>query len=360
VTDAFVARLPGLRAVLDTDIQAAFQGDPAARSADETLFCYPGVSAIIQHRIAHELFALSVPLIPRMISELAHSKGIPVHMDGARIFNAATALGVPASEIAKYADSVTFCVSKGLAAPVGSVLCGTRDFVRGNRFWCVLVALEEGDDTLVGVAHFPLLGETYWAERGSGAYCNDDRLHTSAIQTVEECVVAPGGLHRVPEIVGVRRVERHEQQASRVERPKPELHPRRHREHGRMVPGAPRESRRRERPLRRLVVGGHDFLRGALHALEGTRDEIASLVVEVDGLAGTWLARVGNDCAVEKEAQAAVDAALQGEVPVQKSTAPPIADRHAAAIAEVVLGVASHEDAMPSALGSTGIGGFCR
>jgi serine O-acetyltransferase len=80
VTDAFVARLPGLRAVLDTDIQAAFQGDPAARSADETLFCYPGVSAIIQHRIAHELFALSVPLIPRMISELAHSStGIDIH-----------------------------------------------------------------------------------------------------------------------------------------------------------------------------------------------------------------------------------------------------------------------------------------
>jgi threonine aldolase len=62
------------------------------------------------------------------ISELAHSNGIPVHMDGARIFNAAIALGIPASEIAKYADSVTFCVSKGLAAPVGSVLCGTREF----------------------------------------------------------------------------------------------------------------------------------------------------------------------------------------------------------------------------------------
>jgi threonine aldolase len=63
------------------------------------------------------------------ISELAHSNGIPLHMDGARIFNAAVALGVPASEIAKYADSVTFCVSKGLAAPVGSVICGSKDFI---------------------------------------------------------------------------------------------------------------------------------------------------------------------------------------------------------------------------------------
>jgi threonine aldolase len=63
------------------------------------------------------------------ISRLAHERGIPVHMDGARIFNAAVALGVPASEIARHADSVMFCVSKGLAAPVGSLLVGPRDFI---------------------------------------------------------------------------------------------------------------------------------------------------------------------------------------------------------------------------------------
>lgn len=80
ICDAFIACLPGLRAILDSDIQAAFTGDPAARSTDETLFCYPGVTAIIQHRIAHELHSLSVPLIPRMISELAHSAtGIDIH-----------------------------------------------------------------------------------------------------------------------------------------------------------------------------------------------------------------------------------------------------------------------------------------
>ena len=65
----------------------------------------------------------------KAISELAHSRDIPLHMDGARIFNAAVALGSTASEIAQYADSVTFCVSKGLAAPVGSVLCGTKEFI---------------------------------------------------------------------------------------------------------------------------------------------------------------------------------------------------------------------------------------
>src|SRR5437868_9684966 len=51
---------------------------------------------------------------------------------------------------------------------------GTRDFVRGNRFWCVLIALEEADETLVGVAHFPMLDETYWAVRGGGSYRNED------------------------------------------------------------------------------------------------------------------------------------------------------------------------------------------
>ena len=65
----------------------------------------------------------------KAISDLAHSYGIPVHMDGARIFNAAIALGVEAREIAQYADSVTFCVSKGLAAPVGSVICGSQEFI---------------------------------------------------------------------------------------------------------------------------------------------------------------------------------------------------------------------------------------
>jgi len=85
VTDALVARLPQIRALLETDVKAAFEGDPAARFVDEALFCYPGVTAIIHHRIAHELYALDVPLIPRIISELAHSAtGVDIH-PGARI-----------------------------------------------------------------------------------------------------------------------------------------------------------------------------------------------------------------------------------------------------------------------------------
>jgi histidinol phosphatase-like enzyme (inositol monophosphatase family) len=71
---------------------------------------------------------------------------------------------------------------------------GTRDFVRGNRFWCVLIALEQADESLVGVAHFPMLDETYWSARGGGAYCNGERLKASTIARVEECCFCPNGL----------------------------------------------------------------------------------------------------------------------------------------------------------------------
>jgi len=66
----------------------------------------------------------------RSVSDLAHRQAISLHLDGARIFNAAAALGVKAKELAEPCDSVTFCLSKGLCAPVGSVLCGSKEFIR--------------------------------------------------------------------------------------------------------------------------------------------------------------------------------------------------------------------------------------
>lgn len=70
----------------------------------------------------------------RAVCELAHRRGLKVHIDGARIFNAAAALGIPARRLTQMADSVTFCLSKGLCAPVGSVLCGSREFIhRAHR-----------------------------------------------------------------------------------------------------------------------------------------------------------------------------------------------------------------------------------
>jgi serine O-acetyltransferase len=80
VTDAFLARLPALQQLLASDVQAAFEGDPAAPSPDEAIFCYPGVIAVTNYRIAHELHVLGVPLLPRMITEHAHSiTGIDIH-----------------------------------------------------------------------------------------------------------------------------------------------------------------------------------------------------------------------------------------------------------------------------------------
>ncbi|MDO9233151.1 MAG: serine O-acetyltransferase EpsC [Methylotenera sp.] len=77
---AFAQTLPQIRQLLDTDLNAAFEGDPAARSLDEVLVCYPGISAIINYRLAHELHKLGLPLIARIISELAHSAtGIDIH-----------------------------------------------------------------------------------------------------------------------------------------------------------------------------------------------------------------------------------------------------------------------------------------
>ncbi len=69
----------------------------------------------------------------RTIYELSHRYNVPVHLDGARIFNAAIALNTTAKEIAKYADSVMFCLSKGLGAPVGSLLTGTKEFIKEAR-----------------------------------------------------------------------------------------------------------------------------------------------------------------------------------------------------------------------------------
>ncbi len=78
-------RLPEVRLELEQDVQAAFEGDPAAKSYHEVIFCYPGLEAVSVYRIAHELLLLAVPLIPRMMTEFAHARtGIDIH-PGARI-----------------------------------------------------------------------------------------------------------------------------------------------------------------------------------------------------------------------------------------------------------------------------------
>ena len=81
----FIERLPHIRRLLATDARAAYQGDPAATSAGETIFCYPSILTMIHYRIAHELYLLEVPIIPRILCEMAHAiTGIDIHPGAVR------------------------------------------------------------------------------------------------------------------------------------------------------------------------------------------------------------------------------------------------------------------------------------
>ncbi len=109
IVERFIAALPSLREALALDVHAAFDGDPAARSVDEVILCYPGVDAVFVHRTAHLLHGMGAPLIPRIMSELAHSRtGIDIH-PGAKIGSAFFidhGTGVVIGETAEIGDRV--------------------------------------------------------------------------------------------------------------------------------------------------------------------------------------------------------------------------------------------------------------
>ena len=133
ITRQFASRLPAIRVLLDSDLQAAYEGDPAARTPDEVLVCYPGITAIIHHRLAHELFKLGVPMVARLITELAHSAtGIDIH-PGAQIghsFFIDHGTGVVIGETAiignhvRLYQAVTLGAKRFLKAEDGSLLKG--------------------------------------------------------------------------------------------------------------------------------------------------------------------------------------------------------------------------------------------
>jgi serine O-acetyltransferase len=106
----FMLSLPRIRRLLALDVQAAYDGDPAAQNADEVVCCYPGLEAIVHYRLAHELHCLRVPLIPRIITEWAHSRtGIDIH-PGARVgpgFFIDHGTGVVIGQTCEIADHVT-------------------------------------------------------------------------------------------------------------------------------------------------------------------------------------------------------------------------------------------------------------
>lgn len=109
VSVGFIARIPELREMLELDVQAAYDGDPAAKSLDEIIFSYPGMFAITVYRIAHALHRLGVPLIPRIMTEYAHTvTGIDIH-PGARIgksFFIDHGTGVVVGETTEIGDNV--------------------------------------------------------------------------------------------------------------------------------------------------------------------------------------------------------------------------------------------------------------
>ena len=109
-TYAFLQKLPELRYQLSMDVQAAYDGDPACKSLDEVIFCYPGLEATTVYRLAHELFKLDIPLIPRMMTEWAHSRtGIDIH---------------PGATIGKY-----FFIDHGTGVVIGET-CEIGDWVK--------------------------------------------------------------------------------------------------------------------------------------------------------------------------------------------------------------------------------------
>ncbi len=133
ITREFAGALPRIRQLLDSDILAAYQGDPAARSSDEVLVCYPGITAITHYRLANVLYGLGVPLTARMIAELAHSlTGIDIH-PGAQIgerFFIDHGTGVVIGETAiigrnvRLYQAVTLGAKRFPASPDGSLVKG--------------------------------------------------------------------------------------------------------------------------------------------------------------------------------------------------------------------------------------------
>lgn len=160
VVDEFVRALPRVRAMLRLDVEAAYDGDPAAEHVDEIILCYPGLEAIFTHRIAHELYQLGVPILPRVISEQAHSStGIDIHPGasiGDRFFidhGSATVLGETSviGRQVKIYQGVTLGARSFPKDERGRAIRGLkRHPTIGDRVTIYAGAVILGGDTLIG------------------------------------------------------------------------------------------------------------------------------------------------------------------------------------------------------------------
>ena len=136
----FISKLPAMRRILATDVEAAYNGDPAAQSYGEVICCYPAIKAISNYRIAHELLCLGVPLIPRIITEMAHSEtGIDIH---------------PAAQIGSY-----FTIDHGTGVVIGatSILGNHVKLYQGVTLGAKSFPLDADGKPIKGIPRHPIL-----------------------------------------------------------------------------------------------------------------------------------------------------------------------------------------------------------
>ncbi len=157
LTGEFLCQLPAVREKLQTDVEAAFQGDPAARTREEVIVAYPFIEGIAVHRLAHELHGRGVPLLPRIMSEWAHSRtGMDIH-PGARIgthFFVDHCTGTVIGETAELGNHVKLYQGVGLVArslAAGQALRGQkRHPTLEDRVTIYANATVVGGDTVIG------------------------------------------------------------------------------------------------------------------------------------------------------------------------------------------------------------------
>lgn len=140
IAATFISRLPQLRAILATDVEAAYNGDPAAESHGEIISCYPIIKAISNYRIAHELLLLGVPLIPRIISEMAHGEtGIDIH---------------PAATIGHH-----FTIDHGTGVVIGAtcIIGNNVKLYQGVTLGAKSFPLDENGNPIKGIPRHPIL-----------------------------------------------------------------------------------------------------------------------------------------------------------------------------------------------------------
>ena len=142
IATGFIAKLPKLKSILQTDVDAIYVGDPAAVSQKEVIYCYPSIKAITNYRIAHELLLAGVPIIPRVISEMAHSEtGIDIH---------------PGATIGHH-----FAIDHGTGTVIGAtaIIGNNVKIYQGVTLGARSFDLDEDGNPVKGVPRHPIIGD---------------------------------------------------------------------------------------------------------------------------------------------------------------------------------------------------------